>query len=282
MNVRNELAAIVERLETIEQKLADLVHTISTAEERKAQNENQDAKVIAEIRFPESAEREGRAEQKKQHRTQKFIAGAAWAAFLSASVYAGLAFFQLREMISTTDATYDAVHETRRNRLQAEKTFTATIDQFHLDQRAWVAVSDIRATNLAIGQPFVVTVVFKNTGKTPAEQMKVASVIDPVAEGQKPDFADPKAISRGLLPPNAEANVRLDATSKSASGITEAGFDQVNAGKLVIYAHGRVTYDDVFGCHHWATFCYFLHNGSSFGVYQEHNDTDHNSCQKTN
>jgi hypothetical protein len=55
-------------------------------------------------------------------------------------VYADLVNLQYREMISATKAAQQALTEARLNRLQADKAFTATVDQFHLDQRAWVSI----------------------------------------------------------------------------------------------------------------------------------------------
>jgi hypothetical protein len=203
------------------------------------------------------------------------------AAFWSACIFQEQLNIARRQFSDAADDARSSRRHVRQQLAIAQASVDATDAQMRLDQRAWVAVSDVRATDFAIGLPFVITVVFKNTGKTPAEHFRVASALDPIAEGHKPAFADLGAISRGLLLPNGEANVMLNATSQSATGVTKSGLEQVKSGKLIIYVHGRITYDDVFGCHHWTTFCHFW-QGKSLGICQEHNDTDHDSCQKGN
>ena len=41
-----------------------------------------------------------------------------------------------------------------------------------------------------------------------------------------------------------------------------------------MYAYGRITYEDVFGCPHWTTFCWSLMPTTEWRAFKDHNDTD--------
>lgn len=145
-----------------------------------------------------------------------------------------------------------------------------------LEQRAWVGVSDINTVQtMQVGKVFTVNVVFKNTGKTPARNVRVAAVIDPVTGGHRPDFDAIEATSRGLLQPGATMFTTLH-SDDSGRGITQFGYDSVMNGSLKIYLHGTVRYRDIFDRQHWATFCFNLLPTGAYGVCAEHNESDNN------
>jgi len=51
---------------------------------------------------------------------------------------------------------------------------------------------------------------------------------------------------------------------------------QINAGTQRIYVYGRIEYDDVFGIHHWATFCQFYLASGAYTFCPNYNETDRN------
>jgi len=45
--------------------------------------------------------------------------------------------------------------------------------------------------------------------------------------------------------------------------------------KRTLYVFGRITYDDIFGKHHWVTYCLRLSDDrTQYQFCEEHNDTD--------
>jgi hypothetical protein len=58
--------------------------------------------------------------------------------------------------------------------------------------------------------------------------------------------------------------------------------EMIRQGKLLVYTHGKLTYQDIFGCDHWITFCQNVSGrpGSSNKAVSkcpEYNDTDDDS-----
>lgn len=57
--------------------------------------------------------------------------------------------------------------------------------------------------------------------------------------------------------------------------VDQANFDAVNNGKLILWVWGRITYDDVFGGHHWTTFVQTFNPSTvSLNTYKTGNDVD--------
>lgn len=164
-----------------------------------------------------------------------------------------------------------------------------TRDIMQIDQRAWLGVESLDPVPPfpTVGQTFGVKGVIKNTGKTPAFHITMYSVIQPVIEGVSPDFSyiGIKSVDGGMIPPSGKAFIPLTVL-RNAAGTIEIPFtqDQVtkfNLKVFSIYAHGRIEYDDIFGNHHWMTYCSYLPVPTigGFAFCGEHNETDDN--QKT-
>ena len=141
-----------------------------------------------------------------------------------------------------------------------------------LDQRAWVGV-------ITIDGKFEINMVqvnikIKNTGKTPAKNVTIESIPQVIDTNiVTPNFANYKNIidERHVVFPQQEIIcVRGLIPSKEI-------FDDVKNGGKRLYIHGIIHYDDIFGIHHWATFCYYYIPGEKdYTNYKEHNDTDDN------
>jgi hypothetical protein len=123
--------------------------------------------------------------------------------------------------------------------------------------------------------------VFHNSGKTIAEKLEGYTVSEPVRRGESPNFSYTKEprFSAGLVPPGSDHHVRLILTRSISKGtpspLTQPLLDALNAGEFQIYIHGRISYDDIFGAHHWMTFCYFWHPETrAYAVCAEHNEID--------
>lgn len=156
---------------------------------------------------------------------------------------------------------------------QANDAFTGTVNQSRLDQRAWVGVSDSVTTAFSIGNPWTVSVIFFNSGRTPARNVQ-ASVRyrlsrEPISGPNQGDieklvfypvqsiapqgrfaYAIGYSTSAGTSTPD-EMTGNLDISSR---------FNDIKSQKLQIYYFGILKYDDVFGNHRETQYCIFLAN----------------------
>jgi hypothetical protein len=160
---------------------------------------------------------------------------------------------------------------------QANNSFNATVEQSHLDQRAWVSVGAVHTINQygmtlpapEVGQPLMVRVTFVNTGRTPAINMRWACKDEQTA-GKEPRFPSYDYTPAETIPPNG---TRICDKIVSSNFSSEEKTEIAN-GKKWFYLHGQVNYDDIFGRPHWMRYCFFLTSGGAYGICQHHNDID--------
>lgn len=149
----------------------------------------------------------------------------------------------------------------------------------HLDQRAWVAVSEISGKPES-GKPYKISVMVKNTGKTFAKRFTgVAGFRAKQLSDPGPDFAKDERENRdltriGLIPPNGVFT--FDVNVKNGENLTDTDFETVTAPTMVPLVYGKITYWDIFGCEHWTTFCFRTYKDGRFETYSAHNDADNN------
>lgn len=148
-----------------------------------------------------------------------------------------------------------------------------TQDAMRLEQRAWVFVTETRVGELQAGKPLSVIIGFKNTGRTPARNVQIATCIDALPKGQVPEPNLEKTQSRGIIPPGGTLFVTIGTGRKNAEGVTEKGLQTILAGELVVWVYGTVTYEDVFETRQATMFCYMLQpDGKTFGAADMYND----------
>jgi hypothetical protein len=186
----------------------------------------------------------------------------AWAAFIAASVYAGIAASQLRQMRTATKAATDAVTEARLSRQQSIQAFNATVDQFRLDQRAWL-VPGFTGTHIDNSGYVRQDARINNNGKTPATNYHAEFMIVPVSPNNIPRFDFPPweySANGPLIFPNTNFPFSFGVTQGSPGNPTHAEPMQIDKprfdkGELLLLVYGRITYDDVFGRHHFVHIC---------------------------
>ena len=192
------------------------------------------------------------------------------------------------QAISTIAIVFITAFYTYYARQQVKETGRAialTDASIKLDQRAWIGVTSVSGKP-EVGKQLTITVTFKNTGKTPAKNTNIAAVVEPARQNKAPDFTIENRVrreSRGLVTPQGETfSILVIANEYSPSGeLNDAALKDITEGKLRIYAHGIVEYDDVFRTHHWVTYCFYLNPSgktgkgySGYSACKEHNDTD--------
>jgi len=127
----------------------------------------------------------------------------------------------------------------------AENSVTQARDNARLEQRAWVSVSDITPESQQ-GQNWTISIIFKNTGRTPAKNFVIRGIGEPVAKGKKTSSEEIILPGHGIIAPDGVFHSNFSA---------DGGFDWKSV-DLVI--HGKIEYDTVFGSSHWTTFCYYF------------------------
>jgi hypothetical protein len=137
-----------------------------------------------------------------------------------------------------------------------------------LDQRAWMAVSEITPSD-ETKSPWEINIVFKNTGRTPAKNFSVQLAGEPIAKGVKPSANEEIYAAHGLIAPDGFFQ----------SGLSSRTPFNWQSTDLVV--HGKITYDSVFGHSHWTQFCYHFvpksaSRKSGFTPCDQGNDVDDN------
>ena len=271
--VRSTMLDISDRLISLHSDLQDNTKAIAEANKTANKNENIPVKVLTESRFPEGIEihksTPDAADDRKHQRYTLFVL---WCTFFAVFGYAVLVFFQLREMINATDVSAQAVNEARQNRLQAEKFFRITVEQSHLDQRAWVGAKAMSLNfPLAAEKQIVGTILVGNSGKTFALKAtaKVWIHISTTAMNQLP-HPNAKDISPVVLFPNQELSLKAAFPTTPKEGDVTALKNKT----LFLYLYGKISYVDVFGKQHQTDICGIFTGDNDFNACSFHNYAD--------
>jgi hypothetical protein len=200
------------------------------------------------------------------------------AIFCAIFVQAAIYFLQLKQINKSTDAATKAANVAEASVKQVRTTVRR-------DQRAWVAVVDIQGIP-EVGTIFSVNLVAQNSGKTFAKNLTMRAVIELITEkGREPDFsledsgAARKDSSVSLLAPNADYVMDIELRKQTPPHeITQSDLDGIRRGDLTLFVHGKITYDDIFGCAHWTSFCTRVKPDLKYASYGKHNDADQNGC----
>jgi hypothetical protein len=261
---------VLSRMVRIEKIIKDQTGAISEAVKASHADKSTPPKIIAEAYLPQAVEikknADDAADDKKYQRWSLLIA---WLTLAAVVIYAGVAILQWREMIGATNAASDAVHESRLNRQQSIQALNASIEQFRLDQRAWVNPSSkglAKESNNSMDWPFSVL----NSGKTPAfkESAEMFGLMVANDESVSFDYSLPNIGKDRLntVIPNAQNEilgvpVYFNNNKSELVYFTPAVIEQIKAGKVVFILYARITYNDVFSVPHWVNFCTY-----SFGA----------------
>lgn len=147
-----------------------------------------------------------------------------------------------------------------------------------LDERAWVFAykADCR-TNTTIPETFTFKVYIKNTGKTPALNVRTYIEMDAVTNtGSITNMDDERRASRaGVIAPDATIFSSPGGYSKGV--ILEDAFNQYISTGCKVYIFGTIWYDDIFGHNHWSQYCVQV-VPSEKSIDQFEQAEFHNSC----
>jgi hypothetical protein len=146
-------------------------------------------------------------------------------------------------------------------------------NNFREGNRAWVLVHTIDTTNgntilfpsqLKVGDKVGVQVYVKNSGNTPARHARIGVVVVPQYYDQpwELDSGDQPVFSVGDEAVGPETTIAPAGTKSNSTllwgQLSETDLAALANKRLVIYMHGRVIYQDIFGISHWTHFCAVL------------------------
>lgn len=150
---------------------------------------------------------------------------------------------------------------------QATQSLGATIEQFHLEQRAWIGLTESAPPKYKDGDSLVYIkqgektqfgFLLTNSGKTPAMKcmFKIAATVLPVGSEFVPKYGKVRGLPTvGVLQPGAKMPLE---TLPSTGVATKEHIDILRSGKMVFYIFGEIKYEDVFRVPHTTTFCVFV------------------------
>ena len=196
-------------------------------------------------------------------RAQQAMADAAWAMFWATSVGVAVGISSLALLLLTVrytkqaaDAAVQAVSEAREGTSAAREAVSETRRIGEVQARAYIDVKVTNVTFLATPQRVTWTVDALNSGATPARNVRMEMGVDRAAG----DFNPAWTIS--VVGPDAGSSSQAAGQPLKMDGSTHLTEDEVRrirALELIVWVHGRIEYQDVFGANHFTDFRWRFH-----------------------
>jgi hypothetical protein len=132
-----------------------------------------------------------------------------------------------------------------------------------------------------VGKPLEVRATLKNTARTQARNVRGYIAFEGVIKGQSPnfDYTGLDKVELAIMPPEAHHVARFmisrSVSTQQVQPVSEAMLSGMTSGQNVLYAHGRLDYEDVQGTTHWVEWCYYLTpDFQSWAPCNSHNSSD--------
>lgn len=187
---------------------------------------------------------------------------------ITSTITSLISLYQARISRISANAARDAVGvasrtlgETQRSNTAQQKiasdSFKATVDNFHLDQRAWIGPKGLDMKPMQAPNPIASTMTITNSGKTPALRVEFLYYLHPsdgpinVVEYIKHPVEKGNLMSAStIMLPGATYVLSPETGSTDALGV-----DSVKNGRKLIYFFVFISYVDVFGAKHHTRAC---------------------------
>jgi hypothetical protein len=182
-----------------------------------------------------------------------------------------------RDAVAVASGTLDEAEKSEARQAESNRlSLKSAIDNFHLDQRAWVGVDNIVGAP-AKGQSFVIQVYVKNTGKTPAMNVEPWKRVEALARmphvqpNCRRGLASGPTKSNGFLNPGGTFLLVLN----PSHGLPlQQELKDILGAKKSLYVYGCLIYDDVFRSPHWLTYCSsWDEKSNSYAPCEKYNDS---------
>jgi hypothetical protein len=203
------------------------------------------------------------------------------ATFLAVAIYALLTFLQWRTTQMSANAARSAAEVAR-------STLAKSIEQFRIDERAWIEIEHIKPIlfmprDNKFGAKFVYELYPKNVGKTVARDIILRAAYPASGFSLGDDAAQIGRAQESLLHEYFGDNNRMPKVlapgTNSAVPFRANGQEPIifNKGAWYSFLIGRIDYTDAFLTKHWMKFCFIVVNsrGELWNCH-EGNDEDRN------
>lgn len=166
----------------------------------------------------------------------------------------------------------DAVDQLQAAAKNTKTTIKNAEKSFRQEQRAWVGVQDAVPGDFSDTQALGVTIVFFNSGRTPARNVQTSVryelSLTPIA-GPPPSEVSKLTFHPGSsIAPQGKYNQRIGGggmvgepyVPSQISGVADliSKFHEIKGKKLILYYFGILKYDDISGNHRETQYCVFL------------------------
>ena len=152
----------------------------------------------------------------------------------------------------------------------------------HLEQRAWVGVSNASYDAIEPNKPATGKFIFKNTGKTPATIITQGHTVcirpadfdvEALAKTKKETtWKTEKPIQKCIAP---NASMALNFSTSKEHPLSDEVVKSINSGELRLYVIGHIIYSDIFGFEHQTKFCGIAKpNTTEMNVHHKYNYMD--------
>jgi hypothetical protein len=183
---------------------------------------------------------------------------------------------QTDKVIAEARRIADTSNESAR---QAKVALDATINNFRLEQRAWIGVTQVYSPEytdgdnkvyLKEGQKIKAEIILINSGKTPAKRVRPLSFIlfikpniDPFRNNKIDKIitntlnVHKNVQSNDVLQPGIRTHI-FPPTIPEEAIVTKSTIDDIKHERYCLYIIGLITYEDVFDIKHLTKFCMVL------------------------
>jgi hypothetical protein len=292
-SIRASLDALKEYLKAVTE------YTIAKQKPKEPSPPKEPRRVSIIAQFSTDTENRYYAEQNKSYTLQGRIFWATVATGIAVAAYAVITFLQWRTMNETmceirkqTTSAGIAANAAKSAAQTAGDTLIKSIEQFRIDERAWIEIDRIERTQVSsrsneFGAAFRYRLYPRNVGKTAAHSIAInaarsmqTSITLQSNAGNMEREQD--QILLKALPKEARDNpvprVLAPGTTSAVPFVMDGQEPQIfSKDEWVSYLIGRIDYMDEFGVHHWMKFCFYVGeaNGTLWNCH-EGNDEDHN------
>jgi hypothetical protein len=256
--LRTDIRALAHSLDVYAQALK-ATETSRDASYQQAEDARVRAVVLEQIQAERNAteakgkKKEWSSFEKGYLAVQVLLLLATAGAFGAAYWYARIADIQKNTMISQTPKIAKSADAAE----SAAKTASLTT---RLDERAWLTIKYLPIP-MSVGSRVSVPLTFENTGKTAAKNLVGVIAVSIIDADAVPDFTYVRGYyswNSGYLSQGTQDTMSwnaLDRKTRKDIILTGPENDAVRSGTRVITINGKIDYDDIFGIHHWVTFC---------------------------
>jgi hypothetical protein len=182
---------------------------------------------------------------------------------------------QLEEMRKGGADTHELAVQAKNQADRTKDLASLSEKSLRIDQRAWISYTVQSFPNPGVApvdQPFFVHFEFKNSGRTPARNVKACYAYTFLSRETIPDFKCPKIGDIGNIFPQGSSYSDLLVSPK----FDKSDRDKILDGSYRLWVYGRVQYSDVFGVDHWLQFCNHLLSGGGYQICEQHHEIDTN------